>query len=59
MLEVEDIADKWDPPNSDGSCGTQQSEREREEQGKGNKDILRACACQPDLACHVGKYGKK
>ena len=30
MLEVEDIADKWDPPNSDGSCGTQQSERESE-----------------------------
>ena len=30
-LEVEDEADKWDPPGSDRSCGPLLSERGREE----------------------------
>ena len=38
-LEVEDEADKWDPPSSGRSCRPLLSERGREERGKGRKDF--------------------
>ena len=44
MQEVGDEADEWDPPSSDRSYGTLPSEKEREEQGRGSKDISRAHA---------------
>lgn len=34
-LEVDDEADRWGPPDSETSCGTQSSEVEREERGRG------------------------
>jgi hypothetical protein len=44
VLELEDEADEWSPPGSDRSCGNRLSEREREEQDRGSKDISRAHA---------------
>ena len=44
VLKLEDEADEWGPPETDRCRGTQLSGMEREEQGRGSNDILRAQA---------------
>ena len=60
---MEDDADDWDPTDSERSCGTQLSEKRREEEIRGRKDISprladRAPTWSAAMSCHVGKSGK-
>jgi len=63
VLEVGDRTDVWGPHGSEMSCGTQLSEKEREEHIRGREDISSepadwTPACGAGVACHISKYGK-
>ena len=63
LPKVEDETDKWTPPDSERICGTQLSERGKEELVRSRKDISRdpadcAPTCHASVACHVSQSGK-